>query len=94
MTPSSTQLAFLSKLAKNSLVGPSPEYQGDCQHISGPELNDLIQAKMVGRRKLPHVRDGEVHYEKPPYLKITHRYLILKRGRAALISPASRGDAA
>lgn len=87
---SPTQISFLEKLAKKSLVGPPPEYQGDCQHISGPELNELIRFKMVGRRKLPRTRDGDLHHEKPPYLKITHRYLILKAGRAAL-TPADGG---
>lgn len=86
-----TAVSFLAKLdaTPRGLLGPPPDYQGDLIHISGPELNTLLQRKMIGRRALAHPRDGEGHKSNPPYLKITHRFKILKAGRALL---ASRRD--
>jgi hypothetical protein len=86
------QFAFLEKLAKRTLVGPSPEYQGDLVHLSGPELNRLIDSKLIGRMKLPQPREGEEHRDKPPYLKITHRYFIRKGGRNALSTLAQHDN--
>jgi hypothetical protein len=78
----SEQLQFLILLAgRRWLVGPdTDQYQGDLVHISGPELKPLLQAKMVGKRRLSSPRERD----DTPYLQVTHRYKILKAGKAAI----------
>lgn len=87
------QFGFMEKLTKRTLVGPGPDYQGDYVYLSGPEMQRLIESKLIGRMKLPHPRDGEAHPSQPPYLKITHRYFIRKGGRQALAVSRPNGEA-
>jgi hypothetical protein len=79
---SEMQRQFLHLLCIRPLVGPDPEvYQGDYVHIDRPSLTDLLKRKMVGRRKLADPRDWNGN---APYLRVTHRYQILKAGKAAI----------
>ncbi len=88
---SDAQLKYLRKLSgRKSMVGPPPEYQGDCLNLSGPELHALVSADLISRVPLHSPRDGESHKDRPPYIKITHRYFINDAGHAVLAAQDSR----
>lgn len=59
-----------------SRLGPSPEYQGDCVHISNAELQELVRLKLVRRRTLSRAKSTEQSLSNPPYLQFTHRYFL------------------
>jgi len=85
------QFKYLRKLSRRkSMVGPPPEYQGDCLNLSGPELHALVEAKLIDRIPLDRPRDGDSHKDKPPYIKITHRYFISDAGYGVLAAQDPR----